>query len=301
MEEDRNREVTELLKRVRKIELRTRGMVRESFGGEYHSCFKGEGIDFEDFREYQHGDEVRAIDWNVTARMGQPFVKNFVEERELTLYICVDISASGNLGSVDLSKRELMAEVAALMAFSALQNKDKVALVLFSDHVELYLPPKKGTGHVLRLIREILHYQPQGSGTALREPCDLLKNVVRKRSLVVMLSDFLFDEDYHRTLRSVAGKHDLVAFQVVDPAELELPAVGYVRLEDSETGRQVEVNTANPRLRKAYASAALDWQQSVKTSFNQLRIDHITLRTDDDYLPAIQNFFQMRSRIRSGQ
>lgn len=301
MQEDKNREVTELLKRVRKIELRTRGMVRESFGGEYHSCFKGEGIDFEDFREYQHGDEVRAIDWNVTARMGQPFVKNFVEERELTLYLCVDISASGNLGSVDLSKRELMAEVAALMAFSALQNKDKVALVLFSDHVELYLPPKKGTGHVLRLIREILHYQPQGSGTALKEPCDLLKNVVRKRSLVVMLSDFLFDEDYHRTLRSVAGKHDLVAFQVVDPAELELPPVGYVRLEDSETGRQVEVNTANPRVRKAYASAALDWQQSVRTWFNQLRIDHITLRTDEDYLPAIQNFFQMRSRIRSGQ
>lgn len=301
MQEDKNREVTELLKRVRKIELRTRGMVRESFGGEYHSCFKGEGIDFEDFREYQHGDEVRAIDWNVTARMGQPFVKNFVEERELTLYICVDISASGNLGSVDLSKRELMAEVAALMAFSALQNKDKVALVLFSDHVELYLPPKKGTGHVLRLIREILHYQPQGSGTALQEPCDLLKNVVRKRSLVVMLSDFLFDEDYHLTLRSVAGKHDLVAFQVVDPAELELPPVGYVRLEDSETGRQVEVNTANPRLRKAYASAALEWQQSIRTSFNQLRIDHITLRTDEDYLPAIQNFFQMRSRIRSGQ
>ncbi|MDF1812951.1 MAG: DUF58 domain-containing protein [Verrucomicrobiales bacterium] len=296
-DEDKNREVSELLKKVRKIELRTRGMVRESFGGEYHSCFKGEGIDFEDFREYQHGDEVRAIDWNVTARMGAPYIKNFVEERELSVYICVDISASGNFGSVELSKRELMAEVAALMAFSAMQNKDKVALVLFTDDVELYLPPKKGIGHALRLIREILHYEPSGTKTALKAPCDLLKNAVRKRSLVLMLSDFLFQEDYSKVLKSVARKHDLVALQVVDPAELALPAVGYVRMEDPETGNQVEINTSNPRLRRAYSKLSAEWQENLTTTFARLRIDHLTLQTDQDYLPVMHRFFKGRGHL----
>ncbi len=296
---DDNREVTELLKKVRKIELRTRGMVRESFGGEYHSCFKGEGIDFEDFREYQAGDEVRAIDWNVTARMGQPFVKNFVEERELTVYICVDISASGEFGSIDLSKRELMAEIAALMAFSAMQNKDKVGLILFTDDVELYLPPKKGTGHALRLIREILYTQPKGRGTALKAPTDILKNAVRKRSLVVMLSDFLFHDDFELRLKSVAQKHDLVAMQVVDPAELQLPAVGYVRIEDPETGKQVEVNTNSARLRQAYAKASANWQDQLSTTLTQLRIDHVRLQTDQDYLPVMTRFFKGRGSVTS--
>ena len=287
-------EIVDLLKKVRKIELRTRGLVRESFGGEYHSCFKGEGIDFEDFREYQHGDEVRTIDWNVTARMGVPFVKNFVEEREMTVYVCVDVSASGNYGSVDLSKRELMAEVAALMTFSALQNKDKVALVLFTDDVELYLPPQKGVGHALRLIRDILHYQPKGARTGLKAPADLLKNAVRKRSLVLLLSDFLFQEDFKKTLNSVARKHDVVAMQIIDPAELNLPPAGYVRMEDSETGNQVEVNTSNRSLRKAYARASAEWQESIATTFSELRIDLITLQTDQDYLPAMQRFFKGR-------
>ena len=174
--------------------------------------------------------------------MGQPFVKNFVEQRELSVYICVDISQSGEFGSVDRSKRELMAEVAALMAFSASQNKDKVGLLLFSDDVELYLPPKKGSGHCLRLIREILHHQPKGRGTSLKPACDVLKNAVRKRSLVLMLSDFLFSSDQYKTVKSVASKHDLVAMQFSDRAERKLPSVGYVRLTDSETGQQVEVN-----------------------------------------------------------
>lgn len=296
-EEQKNREVKELLKKVRKIELRTRGMVRESFGGEYHSCFKGEGIDFEDFREYQPGDEVRAIDWNVTARMGVPFIKNFVEERELTVYICVDVSASGDFGSVDLSKRELMAEVAALMAFSAMQNKDKVGLILFTDDIELYLPPKKGVGHALRLIREILHHEPVGKGTSLKAPCDLLKNAVRKRSLVMVLSDFLFQENFSKTLKSVAAKHDLVALQMIDPAELALPSVGHVRMEDPETGDQVEINTSNPRLRKAYAQLSAEWQQNLATTFAQLRIDHLPLYTDKDYIPVMHRFFKGRGSL----
>lgn len=289
-------EITEILRRVRKIELRTRGLVRESFGGEYHSCFKGEGIDFEDFREYQPGDEVRAIDWNVTARMGHPFVKKFTEEREMTVFVCVDISASGNYGSHGPSKRELMAEVAALLTFSALQNKDKVGLLLFTDEVELYLPPKKGIAHALRLIREILLFEPEGHRTSLAAPVDLLKNAVRKRSLVFLLSDFLFEDDLASELRIVNRKHDLVAIQVSDPAELTIPSVGRVRLEDPETGRQVEVNTSNPRVRRAYQKEAEAWQEGIDSEFKRLGIDKISLRTNEEYLPALHGFFKRRER-----
>ncbi len=289
-------EITEILKRVRKIELRTRGLVRESFGGEYHSCFKGEGIDFEDFREYQPGDEVRSIDWNVTARMGHPFVKKFTEEREMTVFVCVDISASGDYGSLGPSKREMMAEVAALITFSALQNKDKVGLLLFTDEVELYLPPKKGTAHALRLIREILLFEPTGHRTSLAGPIHLLKNAVRKRALVFLLSDFLFDEDLNADLRVVSRKHDLVAIQVSDPAELALPAVGHVRLEDPETGHQVEINTSNPRVRMAYQAEARRWQEEIDQQFKRLAIDKIALRTDEEYLATLHGFFKRRGR-----
>lgn len=288
-------EVTEILRRVRKIELRTRGLVRDSFGGEYHSCFKGEGIDFEDFREYQPGDEVRAIDWNVTARMGHPFVKKFVEEREMTVFVCVDISASGNYGSHGPSKRELMAEVAALLTFSALQNKDKVGLILFTDDVELYLPPKKGTAHALRIIREILLFEPEGHKTSLEGPIHILKNAVRKRALVFMLSDFLFEEDLATDLKIINRKHDLVAVQVSDPAELTLPAVGQVRLEDPETGTQVEVNTSSPRVRAAYNHAAEKWQEEIDQQFKRLSIDKLSLRTDEEYVAALHGFFKRRT------
>ncbi|MEM1442294.1 MAG: DUF58 domain-containing protein [Verrucomicrobiota bacterium] len=289
-------EVKEILRRVRKIELRTRGLVRESFGGEYHSSFKGDGIDFEDFREYQPGDEVRSIDWNVTARMGHPFVKKFVEEREMTVFLCVDISASGNYGSHGPSKRELMAEVGALLAFSALQNKDKVGLMLFTDDVELYLPPKKGTGHALRIIREILLFEPTGHRTSLEGPIHLLKNAVRRRSLVFLLSDFLFEEDLAADLRIVNRKHDLVAIQVSDPAELAIPAIGQVRLEDPETGQQVEIDTSNSRIRSAYEAAANEWQEEIDQQFKRLSIDKVSLRTDEEYVSALHSFFKRRTQ-----
>ncbi len=290
-------EISEILRKVRKIELRTRGLVRESFGGEYHSCFKGEGIDFEDFREYQAGDEVRTIDWNVTARMGHPFVKNFVEEREMTAFVAVDISASGNYGSHGPSKRELMAEVAALLTFSALQNKDKVGLILFTDEIELYLPPKKGTAHALRLIREILLFEPKGHRTSLNAPVHLLKNAVRKRSLVFLISDYLFTDDLRKELKTVSRKHDVVAIQVSDPAELDLPAVGRVRLEDPETGKQIEINTGSQHLRNAYAAEARKWQEQIDSEFKRLSIDKISLRTDEEYLPALHSFFKRRDKV----
>lgn len=292
-------QIGDILRKVRKIELRTKGLVRESFGGEYRSCFKGEGIDFEDFREYQPGDEVRAIDWNVTARMGFPYVKKFTEERELTVFLCIDISASGDYGSRGPSKREMMAEVAALLAFSALQNKDKVGLVLFTDEIELYLPPKKGTAHALRIIREALHFEPVGHRTSLEPTIHLLKNAVRKRALVFLLSDFLFQEDLGNDLRIVNRKHDLVAIQVSDPAELALPAVGHVRLEDPETGRQVVVNTSNPRVRAAYLAEARKWQAEIDRQFKRLAIDKLSLRTDGEYAPALHGFFKRRGRRES--
>lgn len=289
-------EISEILRKVRKIELRTRGLVQESYGGEYRSCFKGEGIDFEDFREYQPGDEVRSIDWNVTARQGHPFVKKFAEEREMTVILAIDVSASGDYGSHGPSKRELMAEVAALLTFSALQNKDKVGLLLFTDEVELYLPAKKGMAHALRLIREVLYFEPVGHRTSLSAPVDVLTHAVRKRSLVFLLSDFLFSEDLASELRIVNRKHDLVAIQVSDPAELSLPAAGVVRLADPETGRQVEINTGKPRVREAYRTAALAWQADIDQHFKRLGIDKISLRTDQEYQPALHRFFQRRRK-----
>lgn len=289
--------ISEILRKIRKIELKTRGLVRESVGGEYHSCFKGEGIDFEDFREYQHGDEVRSIDWNVTARMGTPFIKKFTEQRELTVILAVDISASGNYGSHEQSKRELIAEVSALLAFSALQNKDKVGLILFTDHIEKYVPPQKGSSHTLRLIREILYCKPSRQQTKLEAPIHILRNHIKRRSLVFLISDFLFEDDQLDDLKTLGRQHDLVAVQVGDPAEKILPAVGPVRLEDPETGEQIEINTSNPKIRQAYQQQALAWQQQLDSHFRKYGIDKIDLVTDEEYLPALHSFFKRRGRI----
>ncbi|MEO0415528.1 MAG: DUF58 domain-containing protein, partial [Verrucomicrobiota bacterium] len=254
--------------------------------------------DFEDFREYQPGDEVRTIDWNVTARLGTPFVKKFVEERELTVYICVDLSASGNYGSENLSKREVMAEVAALLAFSALQNKDKVALILFTDEVELYLPPKKETAHALRIVREILFREPQGKKSTLNTATHILKNAVRKRSLVFMLSDFQLDGAIDKDLKTISRQHDFVAVQVSDPAERKLPNAGRVCLSDPETGEQVIVNTNSAKVRKVYSVAVKAWQEQLEQQLRKLAIDHIHLSSSEDYLPALHHFFKARAGAR---
>ncbi|MEM9281967.1 MAG: DUF58 domain-containing protein [Verrucomicrobiota bacterium] len=289
-------QVSAILRKIHRIELKTRGLVRESFGGEYHSCFKGEGIDFDDFREYQHGDEVRAIDWHVTARLGTPYIKKFSEERELTVFIAVDISASGDYGSVSLSKRELAAEVAALLAFSALHNKDKVGLVLFTDEVEMYIPPKKGTAHVLRLIREILCAVPKRPFTDPTSALELLVRGVNRRSLVFLISDFVSERNMAEGLKPASIKHDLVGIRMTDPVELALPRAGRVVFTDAETGEQLRLDTSNNAVRERYQHALAAAREDISALLRSLSIDTIDLRTDRDYLPSLHSFFQNRDR-----
>ncbi|MCB1097180.1 MAG: DUF58 domain-containing protein [Verrucomicrobiae bacterium] len=289
--------LTEILNNVRRIELVTRGIVRESIGGEYQSTFKGQGIDFDDFREYQPGDEVRSIDWNVTARMGIPFIKKFVEERELTVFLAVDISGSSMFGGVDRSKRELAAEVAALFAFSASQNQDKVGLLLFTDRVEFYLPPRKGGTHNLRIIREILqHPATEGAGSDPSTAMTTLVNNLRRRALVILLSDFQFDNAVN-PLRTASIKHDLVAVQIVDPREEALPDAGRLLLEDPETGEQVIVDTSRKTVREAYAKRRLEWQEELDASLRALAVDKILVRSGENYLPGIHAFFKSRKAV----
>ncbi len=288
-------ELSDILRKVRKIELITRGIVREAVGGEYHSVFKGQGIDFDDFREYQPGDEVRSIDWNVTARMGFPFIKKFVEEREMTVFLAVDVSASGNYGGVEQSKRELAAEIAGIFAFSANANQDKVGLVLFSDQTELWVPPSKGSRHVLRVIREILYCQPKGRGSNPVPALERLTNQLTRRALVVMLSDFQFG-GFERSLQVCSIRHDVVAVQISDPSEIELPNVGWMRWEDPESGEQLELNTSSTAVRERYRELRTEWQQRLDQKFKAIAIDKIDVMTNCDYVPALHAFFKRRSR-----
>ncbi len=287
--------IAEVLAEVRKIEIRARGMVREEFGGEYHSSFKGQGIDFKDLREYVHGDEVRSIDWNTTARTGLPHVKQFVEERELTVYLAVDISASGDYGSIHHSKRRTAANACAVFAFSAAQNGDKIGLVLFSDRVEKVVPPRKGTAHCLRLLREILYHQPSSPGSDPSAALDFLLDRHHRHALLLLVSDFLCD-DFSRPMKCAAKKHDLVAVQVTDPAESELPDAGRVRLRDPETGEGRIVNTSNPTVRTAYKLARERWQSQLESTFRRAGVDRIEISTDPakSLAPALHAFFQRR-------
>lgn len=297
MPSDSSATLTEILNNVRRIELVTRGIVRESIGGEYQSTFKGQGIDFDDFREYQPGDEVRSIDWNVTARMQVPFIKKFVEERELTVFLAVDISNSNLFGSVDRSKRELAAEVAAIFAYSAVQNQDKVGLLLFSDRVELYLPPRKGGTHNLRIIREILLRPPSpGAGSDPTTAMTTLVNNLKRRSLVFLLSDFQFP-NLVDSLRTASIKHDLVGVQLIDPKEEALPNAGRLLLEDPETGEQVVVNTSRKDVRDAFTERRRVWQEQLDTSLRSLSVDHITTRIGDNFVANIHAFFKNRKAV----
>lgn len=298
---DNDARLTRILKRVRRIELLTRGMVKEMLGGQYHSRFKGQGIEFDDFREYQPGDDVRFIDWNVTARMSDPFVRKYVEERELTVMLCVDVSGSGDYGSQEDSKRERAAEIAAVFAFSAVQNQDKVGLTLFSNGIEQYLPARKGAPHALRILRDILNIQPKQRGTDLKPALDLALERIAHRALVVIVSDFITpNHDWEKSLRAVAAKHDVVVAQIMDPRELELPDAGRVCLEDPETGEQFLVNTSHPAVREQYARRVAERQDALTHLLRRSGVERIMVRTDDDYVPALKSYFRSRKRRRRG-
>lgn len=301
----------EILKKIRQIEIRTNRLVTETLGGQYHSVFKGQGMNFEEVREYQPGDEVRAIDWNVTARMNHPFIKKFVEERELTLMLVVDASGSGRFGSAAQSKRELAAEIASVLAFSAIRNNDKVGLILFTDEVEKFIPPRKGRRHVLRVIRETLFYEPQRPGTNLAGALDFLSRVTSHRAIVVVISDFLENAGPRRpvreegprsvqtALRQARRRHDVVCVQITDPHELTLPNLGRLVVEDAETGELVEVNTGNDRLRAGFALRRQQEQSELEKRFRSARIDAIRLRTDQPYEAALARFFETREKRRA--
>lgn len=291
-------QIEEMMARVRKLELKARKLVRESFSGEYQSSFKGQGLDFDDFREYQHGDEIRFIDWNVTARMGTPFIRKFREERELNVVLAVDVSGSSIYGSVRYSKRELAAEAAAILGFSALHNGDKCGLILFAAETTLFIPPAKGTRHLLRLIREILTAQPKTQGTSLTAATDTLISALDRKSLVFLISDFL-TENLDKPLGKLAAKHDTIALRVTDPLERKLPQAGRVTLEDPETGWQTSINTSNANLRMAYGKLMRRQHEGVIQTFKKHGIDFTELQTDADPSSSLHALLKRRIRKRS--
>ena len=285
----------EILKKVRRIEIRTNRLVNESLAGEYHSVFKGRGMEFDEVREYALGDDVRSIDWNVTSRMGHPFVKKYVEERELTVMLVVDASASGDFGTVQRTKREVAAEVCALLAFSAIRNNDRVGLLIFTDREEKYIPPRKGRNHVLRVIREVLTARPKGKGTNLALALESLSRGIRRRSVAFVVSDFL-DVGFEKSLRIANQKHDLIAIALSDPREKELPAVGILELEDAESGASILIDTWDRRARSRYREEALLRVEARRRLFRQTSVDSVDLSTDLPYDVPLLRFFRNRAR-----
>jgi len=285
----------ELFKKIRHIEIRTKGLVYNIFGGEYHSAFKGRGIEFAEVRPYQVGDDVRTIDWNVSARMGTPYVKVFEEEREQTLVLAVDVSGSKDFGTRQQFKREMAAEICAVLAFSAIQNNDKVGLLLFSDQVELFVPPKKGKRHVLRLIRELFAHQPQSSQTHIASALHHLLHVLKRRSIVVLISDFL-DEGFEKPLRAVARRHDTVAIQLEDIREAMLPEVGLVSLADAETGEIRMIDTSSRVVQQAFEAQYKERQHALRQLFRKTQLDHVRIRTGENYVEPLMRFFRQRHR-----
>jgi uncharacterized protein (DUF58 family) len=288
---------------MRQLEIRTRRLVNDSLAGQYHSVFKGRGMDFDEVREYVPGDEVRTIDWNVTARTGHPFVKKFTEERELTMLLLVDVSASGNFGSAPQSKRELAAEIASVLAFSAIRNSDKVGLILYTDRVEEYIPPKKGRRHVLRLVREILFHQPRGRGTDTVKALDFANHILHRRAIAFLISDFqsseepeLALENLRRAMRQTNRRHDLVALHIQDAREKTLPDVGVLAIQDAETDEVVELDTADPEIRRGFEKEVNERTQRLVRGFRAEAIDTLELDTALPYLPALQRFFKNRER-----
>ena len=285
----------DILKKIRQIQIHTRRLVDEAFIGEYHSVFKGRGMEFEEVREYQPGDEIRTIDWNVTARMGRPFVKRYVEERELTVMLLVDVSASGNFGSVRHLKNEIATEICALLAFSAIKNNDKVGMIMFTDKIEKFLPPKKGPKYVFRVIRELLCSKPSGRGTDISVALEYLKKISSRRAISFVVSDFLAD-NYEHALRIANKKHDIISVTVVDPREQELPDVGMVELKDAESGETLLLDTSNPLARKEFGALANKVQQERSRLFRSMGIDEIVINTGKHYVEPIIRFFRIREK-----
>ena len=293
----------EILKKVRQVEVRTSRLVNDTLAGSYQSVFKGRGMNFDEVREYVPGDEIRTIDWNVTARTGVPHIKKFTEERELTIMLMIDVSGSGDFGSAKSSKREVMAELGSILAFSAVRNNDKVGLLLFSDFVELYIPPKKGRSHILRLIREILFFQPEGRKTDLLIPLDFVNRVIKRKCVAFLISDFCLPGDFEDGLAQLQPKlqvsnrhHDLISMIISDPREHSLPDVGWLTIEDAETGEQVELDTSDPAIRRGYAELASGRKKSLHKSIRSAGVDLLDLSTDESYIPPLLNFFGKRKR-----
>jgi uncharacterized protein (DUF58 family) len=285
----------EVVLQIRRLQLKARRAVEDLLGGEYHSVFKGTGMAFEEVREYQPGDDIRAIDWNVTARMGHPFIKRYIEERELTVILVVDCSGSQQFGTQLQQKREVAAEIAALLAFCAISNNDKVGLISFTDHVERFVPPRKGTSHALRVIRDVLFFQPQNRGTSIKNALDFLNRLQRRRAIVFLLSDFL-DRGFEKALQRTGRRHDLTAVRIADLREEELPPVGLIDLQDAETGERLLLDTASRDVRVTYTRAALQRGEEIRQLARSARIDLIEVETDGGHLDALVHFFQQREK-----
>ncbi|MEE3037724.1 MAG: DUF58 domain-containing protein [Bacteroidota bacterium] len=288
-------ETSELLKKVRKIELKTKGLSNHIFAGEYHTAFKGRGMAFSEVREYQPGDDVRTIDWNVTARFNLPFVKVFEEERELTVMLIIDVSGSKDFGTQNQFKQELVTELAAVLAFSAIQNNDKIGVIFFSDKVEKFIPPKKGKSHILRIIRELIAFEPENTTTKIAEGLRFFNNVIKKRSVCFVISDFM-DSGYDAPLKIANKKHDVIAVKINDPREEELPNIGLIQLKDAESGQLRWVDTCNPLVRKSYQSFSRNMSQQTQKLFKNSGVDTIALQTDQDYIKPLIRFFKKRNR-----
>lgn len=287
-------ETSELLKKVRQIEIKTRGLSNNIFAGEYHTAFKGKGMTFSEVREYQYGDEIRAIDWNVTARMNHPYVKVFEEERELTVMLLIDVSASGLFGTVTQRKRDVITEIAATLAFSAIQNNDKIGVIFFSDKVEKFIPPQKGRKHILYIIRELIEFQPESAATDISVALRYFTNVIKKRCTAFIISDFIDDSDMQDALTIANRKHDVVALQVYDKRDTELPDVGLIKMKDAETGERVLVDTSSKRVRDVYKQSWTERQALLRQMTRKAGIDSVSIESSQDYVKSLMMLFNMR-------
>ncbi len=287
-------ETSELLKKVRQIEIKTRGLSRNIFAGQYHSAFKGRGMAFSEVREYEFGDDIRDIDWNVTARYSKPYIKVFEEERELTVMLLIDVSGSRDFGTVSMMKKDVITEIAATLAFSAIQNNDKIGVIFFSDKIEKFIPPKKGKKHILYIIRELIEFHPVHTQTDISQVLKYLTNAIKKRCTAFILSDYIDKEDYSHALTIANRKHDMVAIQVYDQRETEIPSVGFMKIKDAETGVEKWVDTSSRKTREAYGSWWSKRQKAMDNTFKRSKVDSVSIRTDEDYVKALISLFNQR-------